>query len=156
MRHLNRCLLPLLLCLPVAGAVRAEDGNARCEKVRAVIVDTQVTTSCTSPNDFCSAGTVRGDHGLNGTTFFSVDSAINGPPTAPGTIAASGILVYTTRRGTLTVRESGLTSGNFISNFQTVLSGTGDFAGVTGHMWVNGELVDGSFHSAIRGELCQP
>jgi hypothetical protein len=156
--QLSQSVLPMLLCLTMASPVLARpDHGEKCHKLDATIVDTQVTDGCTSPNDFCAAGTVRGNLGLNGTTFFSVDSAIVGPSTAPGTIAASGILVYTLHRGTLTVRESGLSGfGAFFANFQQVLEGTGDFAGVTGHDWVLGQQVGDHFETQITGELCWP
>jgi hypothetical protein len=116
-----------------------------------------VTDGCTSPNNFCTAGTVRGNHGLNGTTYFRMDGAVRGPATAPGSIATSGVLVYSTRRGTLTVRESGLSGlGAFFTAFQEVLEGTGEYAGATGHLWVAGEQVDNHFEAEVTGVICSP
>src|SRR5215213_3064971 len=92
-----------------------------CKKIHGTIVDTQVIEGCTSPNKFCAEGTV----------------------TLPGSLATSGVLVYTTDSGTLTVRESGLSnlseSGQgYFTAFQQVLEGTGEYEGATGHLWVLG------------------
>lgn len=157
MKPILRFTLPLL-CLSLASPALAGE----CKKIRAEIVDVQVTEGCTSPNRFCAAGTVKGNHGLNGTTYFRMDGAVRGPATAPGSIATSGILVYTTDRGTLTARESGLSGllespeEGFFTSFQQVLEGTGDYAGATGHLWVLGHRIEDVFVSEVTGEICQP
>ena len=151
--------LPLSLLLTVLAASPALADS--CKKIHATIVDAQVTEGCTSPNKFCAEGTVEGNHGLNGTTYFRMDGAVRGPATAPGSLATSGILVYTTDGGTLTVRESGLSglreSGQgYFTAFQEVLEGTGEHAGATGHLWVLGEVVGSVFESEVRGVICWP
>ena len=151
--------LPIGLLLPVVAAGPALADS--CKKIHATIVDVQVTEGCTSPNKFCAEGTVLGNHGLNGTTYFVMDGAVRGPATAPGSIATSGVLVYTTDTGTLTVRESGLSglseSGQgYFTAFQAVLEGTGRYAGATGHLWVLGEVTGGVFESEVSGVLCLP
>jgi hypothetical protein len=148
--------LPLLLMASLASPALASD----CKKIHATIVDAQVTEGCTSPNRFCAAGSVKGNHGLNGTTYFVMDGAVRGPATAPGSLATSGILIYTTDRGTLTVRESGLSglqeSGQgYFTAFQEVLSGTGEYEGSTGHFWVLGEALEDHFESEVTGVLCE-
>lgn len=148
--------LSLLVTLPASPALADS-----CKKIHATIVDVQVTEGCTSPNRFCAEGTVEGNHGLNGTTYFRMDGAVRGPATAPGSVATSGILVYTTDGGTLTVRESGLSglseSGQgYFTAFQEVLEGTGEHAGATGHLWVLGEVAGGVFESEVRGVICWP
>jgi hypothetical protein len=142
------------LAAPAKPAAAEKAGD--CDQIHAVIIDAQVTDGCTSPNKFCAAGVVIGDHGLIGKTYFITDSAIVGPPTRPGSIAASGILVYTTSRGTLTARESGLSLGAYFSNFDEILSGTGDFAGATGHFWLAGQQVQNHFETNVTGVLCRP
>jgi hypothetical protein len=131
-----------------------------CKKINALIVDAQVVEGCTSPNKFCAAGTVEGNHGFNGTTYFVMDGAVRGPATAPGTLATSGVLTYTTDRGTLTVRESGMSGfntsdgGQFFTAFQDVLSGTGEYEGATGHLWVLGTRLTDHFEAQVTGVLC--
>lgn len=149
--------LSLLLAVLATGPALADS----CKKIHATIVDVQVTEGCTSPNRFCAEGTVEGNHGLNGTTYFRMDGAVRGPATAPGSLATSGILVYTTDGGTLTVRESGLSglseSGqSYFTAFQEVLEGTGEHAGATGHLWVLGEVTGSVFESEVRGVICWP
>lgn len=149
--------LSLLLIAFVASPTLASE----CKKIHATIIDAQVTEGCTSPNNFCAAGTVKGNHGLNGTTYFVMDGAVRGPATAPGSVATSGILTFTTRRGTLTVRESGLSGLNesdagYFTAFQEVLEGTGAYEGATGHMWVLGQVVENGFDSEVRGVICEP
>ena len=149
--------LSLLLIASLASPALADE----CKQTHGTILDAQVTEGCTSPNRFCAAGTVTGNHGLNGTTWFVMDGAVRGPATAPGSVATSGILVYTTDRGTLTVRESGLSglseSGSgYFTAFQQVLSGTGEYEGATGHLWVLGKVIENGFDSEIRGVICLP
>jgi hypothetical protein len=146
----------MLLAVTALPALAAPAPDGHCAQIHAVIIDAQVTDGCTSPNKFCAAGVVLGDHGLNGKTYFTTDSAIVGPPTRPGSIAASGILVYTLNRGTLTARESGLSLGTYFSNFDEILSGTGDFAGATGHFWLAGQQVNNHFETDVTGVLCRP
>jgi hypothetical protein len=132
-----------------------------CKKIHGTIVDAQVIEGCTSPNKFCAEGTVTGNHGLNGTTYFVMDGVVRGPATLPGSLATSGVLVYTTDGGTLTVRESGLSglaeSGQgYFTAFQQVLEGTGEYEGATGHLWVLGRRLPDHFEADLIGEICLP
>lgn len=165
MKEYSRFLLALsVTAMTVGGASPAladSGGDVKCKKIRAEIVDVQVTAGCTSPNGFCAEGTVEGNHGLNGTTYFRMDGAVRGPATAPGSIATSGILVYTLEGGTLTARESGLSglveSGQgYFTAFQQVLEGTGEYAGATGHFWLAGTALPTHFEVEMRGVLCRP
>lgn len=149
--------LSLLMIVSFTGPALADE----CKKIHGTIVDVQVTEGCTSPNRFCAAGTVTANHGLNGTTYFTMDGAVRGPAVLPGSVATSGILVYTTDNGTLTVRESGLSglseSGqSYFTAFQQVLEGTGEYEGATGHLWVLGQAFPDRFEAGIRGEICLP
>jgi hypothetical protein len=149
--------LSLLLTASLASPALADE----CKKIQGTIIDAQVTEGCTSPNKFCAAGAVTGNHGLNGTTYFVMDGAVRGPATAPGSLATSGILIYTTDRGTLTVRESGLSGlresdTGYFTAFQQVVSGTGEYEGATGHLWVLGTARENDFSSEIQGVICLP
>ena len=155
MKTLTRFTLPLLLCAAMASPALADHEEGGCEKIHARIIDAKVTEGCTSPNNFCAAGNVTGD--LKGTTCFRLDGVATGPATAPGSFSTSGVLVFTTRRGTLTVRETGVSGlGAFFPALELVTDGTGEFAGATGHMWVLGARVGDHFDSKIIGELCRP
>lgn len=137
----------------------ASASHPRCRSIHGVINDVQVTAGCTSPNGFCAAGTVDGNRGFHGTTWFSMDGAVRGPATAPGTLATSGLLTYTFRDGTLVVRESGLSGlvqgdDTYFSAFQQVQSGTGRYAGASGYFYVLGQALPDRFEAEIQGELC--
>src|ERR1700741_2659515 len=80
--------------------------SAQCKAVHAEIIDASSPEGCTSPFNFCAAGKVEGNRGLNGTTYFILDGVASGPASAPGWNATSGLLVYATPEGTLTVRET--------------------------------------------------
>lgn len=163
MKHFFRFgALSLMVIGSVAVPALADPGQeGNCKKIHGLLVDAQVVEGCDSPNKFCAVGMVTGNHGFNGTTYFRMDGAVRGPATAPGTLATSGILTYTFDGGTLTTRESGLSglseSGQgYFTSFQTVLEGTGDYAGATGHLWVAGRRVDAHFESDLTGMICLP
>jgi hypothetical protein len=145
----------VLVASPIAARAQA------CQEVQLTLLDARVTAGCASTFGFCAGGTVTGD--FEGTTFFTMDGAVRGPATAPGYAAASGILIYTTQHGTLTVRENGITnmplnaSRGHGAAVQDVLEGTGDFAGVTGALALTQEPGgDGFFLSHVTGVLCFP
>lgn len=148
-----------LAALLAAGA--ADASHPRCRTIRGVITDMQVTDGCTSPNGFCAAGTVDGNRGFHGTTYFVMDGAVRGPASAPGTLATSGLLTYTFGDSTLVVRESGMSGFRqddeaYFSAFQQVQSGTGRYAGATGHFHVLGQAFADHFEAEIEGEVCTP
>src|SRR5437016_2810424 len=90
-----------------AGAAWATE----CKQVHAQIVSDPIFGCVTSPIGLCTSGTIQGNQGLNGTTYFTGDSAAPGPSTAPNptaTISYSGSLVITTTHGTLTMRDTGI------------------------------------------------
>lgn len=156
MKSLIPCALALVTLFT---ADNASASHPRCRTIRGVINDVQVTEGCTSPNRFCAAGTVDGNRNFRGTTYFVMDGAVRGPATAPGTLATSGLLTYTFDDGTLVVRESGLSGfvqgdDRFFSAFQQVDSGTGRYAGATGHFYVLGQALPDHFEAEIEGELC--
>ncbi|HSX61269.1 MAG TPA: hypothetical protein VLF18_13800 [Tahibacter sp.] len=146
-----------LVVLCAAGSASAS--HPHCRAIRGVINDVQVTDGCASPNGFCAAGTVDGNRNFRGTTYFVMDGAVRGPATAPGTLATSGLLTYAFDDGTLVVRESGLSGfvqgdDRFFTAFQQVESGTGRYAGATGHFYVLGQALPDRFEAEIDGELC--
>lgn len=131
-----------------------------CNSVRAQIVDRSVPEGCTGPMKVCVAGTVKGNRGLNGTTYFVLDGVAAAPAVAAGFKSSTGTLVYTTRDGTLTVRETGIgklsgrPSNGYGSAVQEVISGTGKFGGLTGILYITQKDVNGTFFSDVTGQLC--
>lgn len=149
-------VIAMLLCVGAASA-----SHPHCRQIRGVINDIQVTDGCTSPNGFCAAGTVDGNRGFRGTTYFVMDSAVRGPATAPVTLATSGLLTYTFGGSTLVVRESGMSGfvqgeDRYFTAFQQVESGTGRYAGAAGHFHVLGQAFADHFEAEIVGEVCTP
>jgi len=149
--------------LAIAGSARSDE----CKSVHAQIVSAPTQVNCASPVSLCTAGTIDGNQGLSGTTYFTADSTAVGPVTAPNpsaTIAYSGILQITTTKGTLTARDTGIfdtsighsTSGLF-SSFDDILGGTGKYAGAGGNLFIGGRSINGQFvTTVITGELCLP
>jgi hypothetical protein len=144
-------------CWLIANPAQAKD----CKEVHALIIDASAPEGCTSPFHFCAAGTVEGNRGLNGTTYFVLDGVAAGPASAPGWNSTSGLLVYTTSEGTLTIRETGLgklsgsPSNGYITSIQEIVSGTGRFSGATGLLYNNATDVNSKFYSHIVAVLQQ-
>jgi hypothetical protein len=77
---------------------------AECKPIHAEIISKPYVTGCMSPVKLCTAGTMDGNRGLEGTTSFIGHSIAPGPSTAPNpqaTISYSGRLQITTAKGTL-------------------------------------------------------
>jgi len=152
-------LLAVSACSVGAATAHDKDRN-NCREVRALIVDTSAPVDCPSPYRFCAAGTVEGNRGLNGTTYFVLDGVGTAPVTAPGFNVTTGLLTYTTEEGTLTVRETGMgkltgnPSNGVLTSLQEIVSGTGKFAGATGTLYNAAVDINGVFYSDITGTLC--
>jgi hypothetical protein len=149
--------------LSVAAAAQEETSGSKCQAVHADLVENRVTVGCKPEHPACFLGEVDGNHGLRGTTYFRADSSAPGPSTSPGFIIYSGQFEYTTDRGMLIMRETGVsnqTQGNpesgAVTAFQKVIDATGDLSGVTGHFFVSGFSRSGHVETQITGELCLP
>jgi len=135
-------------------------GASSCKNTKALIVDSSAPNGCTGAFGFCAAGTVKGNHELNGTTYFVLDGVSSPPATAPGWGVITGLLVYTTADGTLTVRETGVgkltgyPSNGYLTSIEEVVSGTGRFAGATSFLYNNATDVNSVFYTSISGQLC--
>ena len=157
MSQMKSCLLVISLAV-VSLATTLSASN--CKNINALIIDSSAPGGCTSPFGFCAAGTVQGNHRINGTTYFVLDGVSSPPATAPGWGVTTGLLVYTTKDGTLTVRETGVgkltghPSNGYLTSIEEVVSGTGRFAGATGFLYKNATDVNSVFYSNISGQLC--
>jgi hypothetical protein len=148
----------LLLCAASAGA--GEEAK-RCKSVHADVQEVVTTENCMSPLNFCTRGTIDGNHGLDGTTFFSVEGGAATPPTSPGIRSYSGVFTITTELGELVLRETGVTyprpgnpEGGVLSSIIEVTSGTGRYEGATGIMFFHGRSLNGTFDVELVGTLC--
>jgi hypothetical protein len=149
--------------LAVAGGDDRDDRDRDgCHNIRATIIDAPSSDGCTSPFNFCAAGNVTGNHGLDGTTFYTFDGFAAAPATAPGLGESTGILVYTTPHGTLTVRETGVGNmgsqalGGVGASLEQVQSGTGRFTGATGTLYLASTAANGQYTALVTGQLCYP
>jgi hypothetical protein len=151
-------MLGLLLC---AASANADEEANRCKSVHADVEEVVTTENCTSPRSFCTKGTIDGNHGLDGTTFFSLESTGTPPATSPGTGSYSGVFTITTDQGELVLRETGVNyprrgnpEGGFLSSIIEVTSGTGRYEGATGIMFFHGRSLNGTFDVKLVGTLC--
>lgn len=160
-------LLGLLASGALAFGFTPEASAKGCKQIDAQIISSETTTGCTSPVGLCTAGKIDGNHGLNGTTFFTADSTAPGPSTAPdpaATISYDGVVQITTDHGSLSTRETGIfdTStgnppGGFFSSFDLIIGGTGKFQGATGDLFIGGKTIAGQFVTTVlTGDLCLP
>jgi hypothetical protein len=138
-----------------SGAARAD----RCESVYSSLMSALFVEGCTSPVAFCTRGTVATGR-LAGTFQFTALTSAQPDPTSP-LIFYTGVVVYTTRKGTVTVTDSGVfnaLNGAFFE-LQTVIGaskkpgkltsqGTGIFARVGGATQLVG------FKGSVAGRIC--
>lgn len=151
--------LPVLLLSCAAVNTRATESESSCKSVHASLREQQATAGC--PSTFCATGEIDGNHGLNGTTRFVLDSSAPAPATAPIVSRSySGIFEIVAADGTLTLRETGINTprpagGRMLSSVAPVINGTGRFAGATGTIFFNGiNPTPGVFQTDVSGELC--
>jgi hypothetical protein len=129
-----------------------------CKAVHAQLTEHRVTEGCPNPARPCFPGEVDGNHGLRGTTFFQAEDARAALTGSPGWFSYNGFFEYVLARGTLRVRETGVTNAGFVTAQHQILEGTGEFAGATGYLFVSGRKLDGgaTLVTEITGELCLP
>lgn len=146
----------------VCYADSATETHQFCKDIRAELHELKTNDNCTSPFAFCAAGTIDGNFGLDGTTFFSVDGAAATPAEAPGTSSYTGMYTITTRHGTLTLRETGISyprrgnpEGGVLASIAEVLSGTGRYSTTTGILFFHGHNGRGLPSDVdVSGTLC--
>ena len=148
----------------LGGTAHAQETPASpsCKAIHADLVEAQSTTNCKPGHPVCFLGEVDGNHGLRGTTYFRGEQGALFPPAAPTFRSYVGTFEYTTSTGTLTMREMGLTEPPNASNpesgvvnaFQRIVSGTGEFAGATGYLFVSGFNRNQRVVTTVRGEIC--
>ncbi|WP_206859866.1 hypothetical protein [Lysobacter changpingensis] len=152
---------PALLAVLAASAMMVLPASAgECRKIHADLDEVQSTQGCNPGLSGCFLGEVDGNHGLRGTTHFNSDSAVQtSPSTSPNFIIYSGPFEYRTGRGTIVARETGATtrgSEGVVTAYQQIVSGTGEFAGVTGYFFVSGHKSGGTVDTFVNGEICAP
>jgi hypothetical protein len=142
----------------------AGESGRDCKAVHGTLVEDRTTAGCKPDQAFCFVGVVDGNQGLRGTTNFKGDSSVpTGPATSPNFRIYSGPFEYTTAGGTLLMRSTGVTQpfpnladSGVVTEYQHVLAGTGEFAGVTGYFFVSGFNRSNHIDTFINGQLCWP
>lgn len=135
-----------------------------CKAVHADLLEARSTVGCKPGDDVCFLGVVDGNHGLRGTTYFKGEQGAFFPPSAPTFRSYVGSFEYTTANGVLTMREFGLSEPFTASNpesgvvnaFQKIVSGTGEFEGATGYLFVSGFNRNQQVVTTVHGEICKP
>jgi LysM repeat protein len=106
-----------------------------------------------------TSGTITQGGRLNGTTQASFTSAFTPTPDA-NTFSFTEDLTLTTHKGVLKTHNVGIfdvATGVFSAiNRIDPNTSTGDFAGATGVLYINGKTADGgaTFQAEITGEIC--
>lgn len=106
-----------------------------------------------------TSGTITQGGSLNGTTQAAFTSAFTPTPDA-NTFSFTDDLTVTTNRGVLATHNVGIfdvATGLFSAiNRIDPSASTGDFAGATGALYINGKTSDGgaTFEAEITGNIC--
>jgi hypothetical protein len=152
-----------MVALVVTGSIGVRDVGAQssastCKAVHADLAEDRSTTACRPGHTVCFLGMVDGNQGLRGTTYFRGDSQTAPIPTSPEFRGYSGVFEYATERGTLTARESGVTSATqgVVTAHQRIIDATGEFTGASGYFFVSGFNDGQHVVTKVTGEICQP
>ena len=145
-------------------SVQEASGAARCKRIHGDLVEQQSTTGCKPEHTSCFLGEVDANHGLRGTTYFRGDPGSSFTyPTAPTFRGYTGNFEYTTAHGMLIMKEMGTTEPFNASNpqsgvvnaYQRIVSGTGEFEGATGYLFVSGFNRNQRVVTTVHGEICK-
>jgi hypothetical protein len=123
--------------LTVGIAIPSVYAEPQCKPIVAVQRDALVTENCTSPIGFCAGGTITGNRGLCGTTFFSGLSFDPIPGDPDGRLAVPGVSTFTTDDGVLTISDVSVfdVQRGAFAGIGRIEEGTGQFAGATGDIF---------------------
>lgn len=139
-------------------------GAARCKKIQGDLVEQLTTTGCKPEHPSCFLGEVDANHGLRGTTYFRGDAGSSITyPTAPTFRGYTGNFEYTTAQGMLVMKEVGSNepsannpaASGMVNAFQRIVSGTGEFEGATGYLFVSGFNQSGHVVTTLHGVICK-
>lgn len=164
MHRMNLCLaLTAVVGFAVIASAQATTDPV-CKAVHADLVENRAETCRPGDAPPCFHGEVDGNHGLRGTTYFKGEASALFPSGAPTFRSYVGNFEYATATGTLTMREMGLTeppavttpNGGVVNAFQRVVSGTGEFEGATGFLFVSGFNRSGHVLTTVHGTICTP
>ena len=152
----------LLLLTSFRTAREVAAASATCKHVQGSLRETLVTSPCASLVGLCTVAQLIGN--LRGEAHFTASSFIPSADTPnTGTIFATGdnLIVnaqFEGRRGTVATKSAAAFrpgSGDLV-DLQTIIGGTGDFAGATGTIHTSGNFIGTSGESTFEGTVCLP
>jgi len=163
MRLLPASLPTVALALVLSAGASASP--KRCKTVDANLVSGLFVEGCSSPVGFCTRGTVASGP-LAGSFEFTALTADQPDPASP-VMFYTGTVVYTTKKGTVTVRDSGMFNANngAFMEVQKVTEGTKNLKGFTGTLTSQGDgifaVIGGltqliGFKGSVDGKICPP
>ena len=153
----SRALALVLALAPLAAAPAAAE--PRCKKVHSHLFLEATAPTCGSAIDLCAkatlrGGTLRAETEFVGTSFLpTVDT-----PTS-AVVVLTGDNTFHTRQGDFYTKDaivlSTVGAGEF-AEVDTVIGGTGEWAGATGTLTATGTFANGVGEGVIQGEICVP
>jgi hypothetical protein len=152
-----------LALLTVSGTADFSVAGSECKRVQGHLEESLVEQSdCTSPVDLCTIALMFG--GLKGEAHFTASNIIGSAdtPTTGVVFVIGDTTVVDARlggmRGTLSIKNAAAfrtTGDGDLVDVQTITGGTGDFAGATGSLRINGNFVDPvGGTSSYEGMVC--
>lgn len=151
-----KAALPVLLLILVATQAIAA---STCQKVKGKFTLQAITgPACNSSVGVCANGNFSGD--LAGTSVFIGSSLIPSVDTpTTGVVFLTGDTALTTKNGILLTKDaiSLSTTGNGeFGEVDSIVGGTGEWAGYTGKFTATGTFINGSGDGIYSGEVCAP
>lgn len=148
-------LSTLLALLLATGATAA----SACKKINGQItLQALPSSACASSISLCASGSLRGD--LAGTSFFvGTSQAVTADTPATSVILLTGDNAIDTGDGILKTKDAIVlrTAGDgSFGEVDTVIGGTGKWAGATGVFRAQGTFANGGGHGEYIGEICTP
>ena len=151
-----KAIVPAILLVLLATQALAASS---CKKVSGKFTfQTFSGPDCTSPNGVCARGNWNGD--LAGTSTFTGTSLVQTVDTpTTGVVLLTGDTLLTTRDGTVLTKAAialSTTGNGEFAGVDTLVSGSGAWAGNTGRFSATGTLVNGVGTGTYSGEFCGP
>lgn len=151
-----KIIMPAILIILLASQAFA---ISTCKKVKGKFTLQKFSgPDCTSPVSFCAVGVFTGD--LAGTSSFigtSMVPSIDTPTT--GVIFLTGDKTLTVTDGTLLTKDAlslNRRGNGELAEVDSIVGGTGKFAGYTGKFTATGTYVEGSGVGTYNGMVCAP
>lgn len=129
-----------------------------CRVIRGTVSLALSEGDCGSATGLCATGTLRGT--LRGTSEFVGTSAVpNVDTAATAVITLTGDNVIHTAEGDLFTKDAivlATTGGGEFAEVDTIVGGTGDYAGATGRFVATGTFGATGGEGTLLGEVCMP